>query len=121
MNQMDAQQFIHEVLPYVILDKRNLWAIFSSYNSVGTYESGPVVTDKSGLAVFVSNGHHDSRWDLLVADLVAFESGDANRLEAVDQAEQREAAAAPPARPVPTTITSMRRLFAGATMRMCPL
>jgi hypothetical protein len=52
--------FIASVLPSLIAGKTSFRAIFSSYNSIGDYPTGPLLCGKQGLDILVSNGGRDN-------------------------------------------------------------
>ncbi len=68
IQQKNTDQFISDILPNVIRNKKTLRAIFVSYNGIGSYEDGLLATPgKQGLQITLSHGRHDDRppFDLL--------------------------------------------------------
>ena len=59
MDFLDEKDFIDNVLSKIIKDKKQLCAVFATYNEVMDYDDGVVETGKPGLSIVVQNGYND--------------------------------------------------------------
>ncbi len=79
--------FIAE-LPSILSGKSSLNAIFSTYNSVGNYKSGPMNVLKPGLQIVISNGKRDEDKTAFASAIMASASGILSRMEASNEIER---------------------------------
>jgi len=71
-----TESFISDVLPNLTKSRKSLGVVFSTYNSVGGYETGFAKTGKDGLEIFVVNGCRQNDPIIFATQLAILDSPD---------------------------------------------